>query len=135
MIETLVKHLREIQPSQLYVSAAKLARVMELLAASGPEALDPLPVKKLGGHVIFTDGHTRALATLLSGFTEVSVFWDEDDLDWEAYAICVRWCRAEGISSIADLQNRVISAEAYEVLWLDRCREMHRELETKHGAV
>jgi len=55
-----------------------------------PETLPPLPIKKLGQDVILTDGHTRALAAHLQGWQEIRVYWDEDDLDWEAYAICVQ---------------------------------------------
>ncbi len=58
----------------------------------------------------------------LGGVTRVQAVWDEDDLDWEAYAICVGWCKAEGVRAVAGLANRVIDARSYERLWLDRCR-------------
>ncbi len=98
-----------------------------------PESLEPIPVKELGNCVIFTDGHTRALAAFLCGFTEVRVFWDEDELDWEAYEICVEWCQAEGICTIADLKDRVVAPGEYDMLWLKRCREMHESLEVKRN--
>ncbi len=124
-----LKSLDEIQPSQLLVSSGKLAYVMERFDPPNPDSLDPIPVKALDGDVIFTDGHTRALAVFLSGLPEVRVFWDEDDLDWDAYRICVEWCKTEGIFTIAGLKDRIISPEDYEVLWHNRCREMQQSLE------
>ncbi len=69
----------------------------------------------------------------LSDLSEVTVFWDEDELDWEAYEICVDWCKEAGIHTIADLKNRVVASEEYKVLWLRRCRDMHRDLEKRRN--
>ena len=49
-------------------------------------------------------------------------------MDWDAYRICVDWCRVEGIRTIMDLEGRVVSPSAYEELWLDRCRRVHERL-------
>ncbi len=126
--------LADVQPSQLWVSAEKLAQVQERWLAINAHTFPPLPVKRLGDRVVMTDGHTRALAAYLSGLSQIRVCWDEDDLDWEAYEICVAWCRADGIRSIADLKDRVIGEEDYERLWYGRCRAMHRELAAKRRA-
>jgi len=91
----------------------------------------PIPIKQLNDDVIYTDGHTRSFAAHLNGLEKDSVFWDEDDLDWEAYEICVKWCKDEGIYTIADLKNRVVDSEGYRRLWHKRCDIMHEELETK----
>jgi hypothetical protein len=129
--EIFAKRLDELQPTQLFISAAKLTRVRRDLDPRHPESLAPIPIKALGGRVIMTDGHTRALAALLAGLAEVPVVWDEDELDWEAYQICVDWCLAAGIRTVADLQDRVVPAEEYEVVWHQRCREMQHDLEHK----
>jgi hypothetical protein len=131
LTKVFLKKLDEIQPSQLFISSGKLSRIMERFHPPTPEALTPIPVKALDNRVIFTDGHTRAFAAFLRGVSEIRVVWDEDELDWEAYRICVEWCETEGIYTIADLKDRVITPEEYEVLWLDRCREMHQELEKR----
>jgi hypothetical protein len=80
---------------------------------------------------VITDGHTRAFAAWSWGWHELPVAWHHDELDWEAYAICVAWCAQEGICTIADLARRVLDAATYQVLWLDRCAAMHRQLDTK----
>jgi hypothetical protein len=125
--------LSQIQPSQLYISAAKLARVQAAFDPRQPASLGPLPVVMLEGQVVLTDGHTRAFAAFLAGLDEVLTYWDEDELDWEAYRICVRWCKEAGIRTIADLTERVVDAQAYEQLWRGRCAEMHRALARVRG--
>jgi hypothetical protein len=70
-------------------------------------------------------------AAYLAGLTYVPTYDDPDDLDWEAYQICINWCQAEGIHSVADLAGRVVNAEDYEHLWYDRCRMMQADLAKK----
>jgi hypothetical protein len=133
MTKIFVMKLSRIQPSQLFVSSERLSYVLRGFDRFKPESLEPVPVKKLGDQIIFTDGHTRALAVFLRGVSEVRVYWEEDELDWEAYKICVGWCREEGIRTIADLEDRVVSAEEFELLWLKRCRKMQQDLEARRN--
>jgi hypothetical protein len=123
MSEPFVLSLEEIQPSQLYINHAKLAKVQ-----AGSGSLAPLPVKRLGGRVVLTDGHTRALVAWQAGRTHIEVYWDRDELDWEAYEICVAWCDEAGIRTAADLASRVVTPEVYEMAWLQRCARMQRAL-------
>jgi hypothetical protein len=116
--------LNQIQPSQLYICIDKLAAVKE-----NWESTEPIPIKNLNGNIIFTDGHTRAFYAHQQGFDEIEVYWDEDELDWEAYQICVDWCKDAGIFTIADLENRIVNQQDYKKLWYDRCEKMQEELE------
>lgn len=102
---------------------------------NNPKLMEPIPVKKLGDGVIFVDGHTRAFAAFLCGFSEVPVYWESEELDWDAYKVCVEWCKREGICTIADLQNRVVSQKEYEKLWYERCEKMQRGLEAKRRKI
>ncbi len=120
--------LAALQPSQLYINQDKLNTLQESIDFSDLSAVPPLPIKKLKENIVIMDGHTRAYAAYLAGHKRVPVFWDQDDLDWEAYQICVDWCQDEGIHSIDDLQSRMLSPEAYEELWHQRCRVMQSEL-------
>lgn len=101
---------------------------------SKPLSCRPIPVKRLGDQVVFVDGHTRAFAAFLLGFSEVPVYWEDEELGWDEYEVCVRWCKEEGIHTITDLKNRVVSREDYQVLWLDRCGKMQQELKAKKKA-
>ena len=125
MVSSFKMKLAEIQPSQLYINRLKLSQILD----GYPESLlDPLPVKRLSGRVVFTDGHTRAFASALMGLSEIDVVWDEDELDWQAYEICVDWCIQADIHTVYDLVDRVIEDEQYGICWLQRCQEMHRQL-------
>jgi hypothetical protein len=81
--------------------------------------------------IIFVDGHTRALAAFLLGLSEIPVYWEDEELDWEEYKICVEWCKEEGIHTISELRNRIVSPEDYQVLWLDRCERMQKSLKKR----
>lgn len=124
MAKVFMMKLDEIQPSQLYINSEKLSEVMKVLNIDNHCSMEPIPVKKLGDDVIFVDGHTRAFAAFLCGFSEVPAYWEDEKLDWDAYKICVKWCKREGIRTIADLKNRVVPQKEYEVLWYERCEKM-----------
>jgi hypothetical protein len=131
MIKAFMMKLGRIQPSQLYISSEKLNEVMRTIDPKQPSAIEPIPIKKLGSRIIFVDGHTRAFAAFLCGFPMIPVYWEDEELDWDAYAICVEWCKKEGIRTIADLKDRVVSQKDYEILWYQRCEEMQQHLAKK----
>jgi len=131
MTKTFMMKLNEIQPSQLYISSEKLSEVIKTFDPNKPESIEPIPIKKLGNEIIFVDGHTRAFAVFLHNLSEVLLYWEDEELDWDAYEICVGWCKKEGIHTIADLKNRVVPQKDYEILWYRRCEKMQQDLETK----
>ena len=66
------------------------------------------------------------------GIEDILCFWDNDNLDWEAYQICVDWCIEEGITNISHLEQKVVDHNTYEVLWHDQViGKMQRELMKK----
>ncbi len=130
----MVEHLplNALQPTQLYVSSQKLARLRAARQAGAEPP--PVPIARLLGTLIYTDGHTRALAAHLAGLTSIPVVYDDDPLDMRAYSVCVGWCRAQQIWTVADLAGRVLEPLDYQRLWLDRCRLLRRQLgATDHG--
>ncbi|MBS7632982.1 hypothetical protein KEJ15_05100 [Candidatus Bathyarchaeota archaeon] len=131
MAKTFMMRLDRLQPSQLFISSAKLAEVMKTFDPDNVASMEPIPIKKLENDIVFVDGHTRAFAAFLHGLSAVPVYWENEELDWDAYLVCVGWCKSEGIRTIADLKNRVISQEEYEILWYRRCEEMQQDLEAK----
>ena len=120
----------DVQPSQLFISKTKLQRVCSWLN-NNIESYEPIPVKRLNGRIIFTDGHTRAFSMHKMGMEYIHAYWDEDDLDWELYQVCVDWCIQEGIINISHLEKKIIDKSAYDELWMKRCEEMQKKLETK----
>ena len=124
--------LLDIQPSQFYLSEEKLKAIMAWFDPSNLGNFDPLPVKSLNGRVIFTDGHTRAYAAYRAGCLEVPMIWDEDELSWDLYQICVDACLERGIRNVADLEGRVLSKEEYREKWDRWCDQMQQEA-NNHG--
>ena len=133
LVKTFLMKLDRIQPSQLYISREKLNQVLKGLANPRSLSIKPIPLATLGNEVIFLDGHTRALAVFLRGASDITVCWEDEEIDWEMYKICVEWCKEEGIRSIADLERRIVSQEDYETLWIQRCRSLEQELDKKRG--
>ena len=133
LVKTFLMKLDRIQPSQLYISREKLNQVLKGLANPRSLSIKPIPLATLGIEVIFLDGHTRALAVFLRGASDITVCWEDEEIDWEMYRICVEWCKEEGIRSIADLERRIVSQEDYATLWIQRCRSLEQELDKKRG--
>ena len=119
--------LDEIQPSQLYISSDKLRSVMNDFP-SEESSVERISIKKIKDDIVYVDGHTRAFAAFQCGFSKVPVYWEYEELDWEAYEIYVEWCKEEGIFTIADLRNRIIPHHKYEILWYERCAKMQNKL-------
>ena len=118
----------DIQPSQLYISEEKLAKIKEKFNSKDLSTLEAIPIKKIGEEIFYTDGHTRAFAAYQAGFSEIPVIWEDEELDWELYQICIKWCKDAGIYSIADLSERLVEQKEYEILWYKRCDDLHKEL-------
>ncbi len=115
------ENLKDILLSQLYLNKEKLKAIRT------QQDVEPLPVKKVADKLFFTDGHHRAFTLWKDGEEEVGVYEDTDDMDWLQYLICVDWCLEEGLVSIGDLEDRILSDEEYKRSWLDRCERMHQE--------
>jgi hypothetical protein len=126
--------LDRLQPSQLYISTEKLAEVLRSFDPDRPDSMEPIPLKRLDEDVVMTDGHTRAFAAFLCGAREVPAVWDEDELDWDAYRICVAWCKEAGVVTVANLVGRMLGADEYERLWRQRCQRMHEALAARRAA-
>lgn len=117
-----------LRPSQLYLSAAKLASVLEEFDDEGPN-YGPLPAFEHEDEWYLSDGHTRAFAAYLGGAESL---WIERDrevrevYDFDLYLTCIDWCRDEGVRSVPDLAGRVLDHETFEEQWIERC---HRAAE------
>ncbi len=116
--------LSEIQPSQLYLCRDKLKNL-----EVRNEDLEPLPVRRIGDRLFFTDGHHRAYELLKNGRKNVEVYKDDEDLGWLEYMICVDWCEKEGIKEISDLEGRIVNEEKFREKWIGKCEEMHKKID------
>ena len=121
--------LKDLQPSQFYISQAKLSNIQAWFHKDDLSNFEPLPVKVLDGIPILTDGHTRAVSAILAGLESVPLVYEEDELDWNLYHYCVEQCKQRGIHSPYDLVDRVISANDYEEKWIGWCDQIHSKLQ------
>ncbi len=128
MNKPFLMNLSIIRPSQLYINSLKISSIEKQFSPLLKD-FPPVPIKKLGGKIFYTDGHTRALAVFLKGLKEISVVWEDEELDWELYEVCIKWCEEEGIKTIGDLQNRIIDNDSYQLLWIDRCKRLEKQME------
>ena len=121
--------LKDLQPSQFYISQAKLSNIQAWFHKDDLSNFEPLPVKVLDGVPILTDGHTRAVAAILAGLESVPLVYEEDELDWNLYHYCVEQCKQKGIHSPYDLVDRIISANEYEEKWIGWCDQIPSKLQ------
>lgn len=117
--------LKELQPSQLYLSQDKVQKVTSWYDSS---PMTPIFVRKFANcdDWVITDGHTRAFVASLKGATTIPVQLDEEvysDTVIKLYEQCINWCREESISQISDLATRQLSQDDYQVFWIDRCQK------------
>lgn len=117
--------ISEIQPSQLFVNRAKLYAVQRQYDVLKLHQYDPIPIKELDGRMVFTDGHSRAFAVHLNGGEEIKVAYEQDELNWDAYRICVNWCVEEEILTVAGLKGRLLDPADYEEQWIRRCERIN----------
>ncbi|WP_440895430.1 hypothetical protein ACS127_12800 [Amphibacillus sp. Q70] len=120
-------NIKNIKPSQLYINQAKIER----LATFNPFDFtnhSPLPIKRFGNDIFFTDGHTRALLYFRAGIKEIPVYWDQDFLNMELYKICLEWCQEKNMAYMGDLDNQIVSDERYHELWIKRCEDLARRI-------
>lgn len=117
----------QLQPSQPYLSKARLENIMRNTAF----LLRPVAVRELNGRLCAIDGHERLMALHNLGRAEVDVYIDDSERDGKIWKKCVEICMKEGISSILDLENRFVSPSGFRQLWIEKKRELKKEVESQ----
>jgi len=129
MIDINEINILDIQPSQFFLSEEKIRQISEWFVPDDLSNFEPVTIKLINGDIIFTDGHTRAFVAYIKGLTKIPLLWDEDELDWEAYRICVNASKKRNIHCIADLKKRILSDTEYKKQWDNWCDTLHEILE------
>lgn len=122
--EDIPLRLKDLQPSQFFISEKKLLDVQRWFNPSDLSGFEAIPVKMLDGIPVMTDGHTRAAAAVLAGLESVPLVWDRDDLNWDMYRKCVEECRKRQIRSPLDLVHCMIPEAEYHEKWDRWCDQM-----------
>ena len=90
-------NIRDLHPTQLYLSEKKLLDIQMLNQSAEIINVDPISVLAFGDCLLITDGHHRAYQALMAGRDTISAEWDRDGGD-ELYHL---WC--DGFNQAAEL--------------------------------
>lgn len=120
--------INEITPEQLTVDKVKLDRVNSWIER--PEDIIVSCVK-IGNKIVSIDGHSRLVAAYNKGFEYVYAYMEPDIGNIQFYETCMRWCEEQGIFTIKDLSDRVVTPEEHERLWINRCQTYLKEQREK----
>lgn len=116
-------NLLDLQPSQFYLSEAKIERIETWFDPAHLENFKPIPIKKIDGKWILVDGHTRAFLAWQAGLASIPIEMIEENLNWDFYRFCVSESQLRGIFTVADLEAYVLNSSDYEEQWLGWCQD------------
>ncbi|MCK5130447.1 MAG: GNAT family N-acetyltransferase [Clostridiales bacterium] len=121
--------IKELQPSQPYLSKGKLLLKSKVFNTRDISAMAPIRIAKRGKKYIICDAHTSVYLAYMNGFKKVPCYIDTEHMDMSTYEMKIDWCKQEGINKVADLATRIIEHKYYEVMWLKKCMQMRRTQE------
>ena len=112
--------IRDLHPTQLYLSEKKLQAIQMLDQSAEIINVDPISVLAFGNRFLITDGHHRAYQALLAGRDTISAECDRDGGD-ELYHLYAQACEERKIYSVLDLKNHILPQDEYEAKWYNWC--------------
>ena len=113
-------NIKDLHPTQLYLSEKKLKDIQMLYQSAEMFNIDPISILAFGDCLLITDGHHRAYQALLTGRDTISAEWDRDGGD-ELYHLYAQACEERKIYSVLDLKNHIVSQDEYEAKWYNWC--------------
>ena len=125
-------NIRDLHPTQLYLSEKKLLDIQMLYQSVELINVDPISVLAFGDCLLITDGHHRAYQALLAGRDTISAEFDRDGGD-ELYHLYAQACEERKIYSILDLKNRILPQDEYEAKWYNWCDGFNQAAELVLG--
>lgn len=122
----------ELGVSQLYLNQEKIDNVLAWFNPLIIDEYEPLPVHDFSkkGKYVLKDGHTRAYVLYKSGVSQIPVVIDNDeivacDFGIKSYKEYIEWCNRLCINTVKDLENRIVTNQEYEFLWIERCDRLY----------
>lgn len=116
-LDTFSARLDQLQPSQTYLSQARLnniTRHVQFLSR-------PVPVRLVDGRLCIVEGHERCFALYSMNEKNVKVYIDSrPTLSNGAFVNMVRYAEENGVASIADFEDRIVNPADFRVLWLEK---------------
>ena len=124
----------ELGVSQIHLNERKISEICKWFDPREFTNYPPLPVYDFGdGRFTLTDGHSRAYLAYRFGITHIPVVYDCDEmvtseLGLLQYRKNIEWCQRYNISTVGDLENRIVSDSQYRELWVERCDKSYNLL-------
>ena len=112
--------IKDLHPTQLYLSEKKLQDIQMLYQSAETIQVDPISILAFGDCLLITDGHHRAYQALLAGRDTISAEFDRDGCD-ELYHLYAQACEKRKIYSVLDLKNHILPQDEYEAKWYNWC--------------
>ena len=125
-------NIRDLHPTQLYLSEKKLLDIQMLYQSVELINVDPISVLAFGDCLLITDGHHRAYQALLAGRDTISAEFDRDGGD-ELYHLYAQACEERKITSVLDLKHRILPQDEYEAKWYNWCDGFNQAAELVLG--
>ena len=125
-------NIRDLHPTQLYLSEKKLLDIQMLYQSVELINVDPISVLAFGDCLLITDGHHRAYQALLAGRDTISAEFDRDGGD-ELYHLYAQACEEKKITSVLDLKHRILPQDEYEAKWYNWCDGFNQAAELVLG--
>ena len=126
-------NIKDLHPTQLYLSEKKLLDIQMLYQSVEKPSINPISVLAFGDRLLITDGHHRAYQALLLGQDTISAEWDKDGGD-ELYHLYMQACEERKIYSILDLKNHILPEDEYEAKWYNWCDGFNQAAKQLLGA-
>ena len=125
-------NIKNLHPTQLYLSEKKLKAIQNLYQSAETFNMDPISVLAFGDYLLITDGHHRAYQALLIGQDTISAEFDRDGGD-ELYHLYAQACEKRKIYSLLDLKNHILPQDEYEAKWYNWCDGFNQATELVLG--
>ncbi|MBM9832265.1 hypothetical protein IAG15_13965 [Enterococcus faecalis] len=121
----------ELQPSQFYLSLAKVQGVQSWFDPEKLTNFEPISIKQLDNQWVVVDGHSRLFVAYQMGLKTIPVQLEQEDWNWDFYRFCIQATKEKNIQSIADLATEILSQTDYETLWIDWCQQIYNHYFSK----
>ena len=130
--------LTTLRPNNWYVNETKLQRVREAWRKGERASLPPVLVTEIDGEPSLIDGHARAYAALERGETQIKALLCELESigggtqpqgSTALYRHIHRTGPQIGVTSIADLGDRILGPKEHKKRWVGYCDRWIKENE------
>ena len=125
-------NIRDLHPTQLYLSEKKLQDIQMLYHSVEKPNINPISVLAFGDRLLITDGHHRTYQALLAGRDTISAEFDRDGGD-QLYRLYAQACEKRKIYSVLDLKNHILPQDEYEAKWYNWCDGFNQAAELVLG--